>query len=59
VDVLEGEADPDNPLWNAPNLLATPHIASATEDALQDIRRMTEDNLVSYLLRGYPRYPAF
>lgn len=59
VDVMERETDPANPLWDAPNLLATPHIASATEDALQEIRRMTEDNLVAYLQKGRPRYPAF
>ncbi len=59
LDVLEGAADPANPLWDAPNLIVAPHIASATEDALQEIRRMTLENLQDYLQTGQPRYPAF
>ncbi len=58
LDVMEGEKEPDNPLWTAPNLIVTPHIASATTDALSQIRQMTEENIVAYLETGEPRYRA-
>lgn len=45
----EPPLDPDDPLLSAPNLLLTPHIAYATEEALWARARIAIENVEAYL----------
>lgn len=40
---------PDDPLWDAPNLLITPHIASATRRAREQMTEIAVENLLAGL----------
>jgi glyoxylate reductase len=40
---------PDDPLWQAPNLLITPHIASATRSARHQMTEIAVENLLAAL----------
>lgn len=56
VDVFEMEppVPADHPLLNAPNLVATPHVAFATKEALYKRAIIVFDNIVKYL-EGCPQ----
>ena len=51
VDVFEIEPpiDPEHPLFYAPNLIATPHVAFATKEALYKRAVIVCDNLEKWL----------
>lgn len=50
VDVLSTEPLPaDSPLWTAPNLLITPHVAGLTEDMYAGVTGLFTENLRRYL----------
>jgi glyoxylate reductase len=50
LDVTTPEPLPaDDPLWDAPNLFITPHIASATRAAREQMTEMAVDNLLAGL----------
>lgn len=49
-DVISAEPmRKDNPLWGAPNLLITPHIAWAAEEARQKLLRIVIENVQAFL----------
>jgi len=58
VDVFEQEpTDPENPLFGMDNIIVTPHIASATEEALVAMSLVAED-IVAVLQGRAPKYPV-
>lgn len=56
VDVFETEPPiaPEHPLFGCPNLIATPHVAFATKEALYKRAVIVFDNIVKYL-EGEPQ----
>jgi len=58
LDVFAQEpTPPDNPLFGLDNVVLTPHIATATEEALVNMALVTED-LVAVLQGRAPKYPV-
>ena len=54
LDVCENEPlPPDSPLWEAPNLILTPHCAGASQHRPRKTFEFFRDNLGRYL-RGEP-----
>jgi D-3-phosphoglycerate dehydrogenase len=50
LDVFEQENLPaDHPLWRAPNLIATPHVAFYSEESLVDLRTLATLNVAAVL----------
>ncbi|MBT6273606.1 MAG: hypothetical protein HOI95_05670 [Chromatiales bacterium] len=50
LDVLEGEPpDPSSPVFDAPNIILTPHMAGSTHECLQTIARVAGADLVRVL----------
>ncbi|MFM6991330.1 MAG: 2-hydroxyacid dehydrogenase [Rhodoferax sp.] len=52
LDVFEGEPQVHPGLLTVPNVVLTPHIASATEGTRRAMARLAVDNLVGYLVHG-------
>jgi phosphoglycerate dehydrogenase-like enzyme len=49
LDVTEPEPLPaDNPLWHAPNLIITPHVASKSDAGIESRLAMVQENLRRY-----------
>ncbi|MFM7024629.1 MAG: 2-hydroxyacid dehydrogenase [Limnohabitans sp.] len=57
LDVFEGEPQVHPDLLTVPNVVLTPHIASATVKTRIAMARLAADNLMDYLLRGQARTP--
>jgi gluconate 2-dehydrogenase len=57
LDVFEGEPAVHPDLLALPNLVLTPHIASATRPTRLAMARLAADNLVGFLLHGKPLTP--
>ena len=50
LDVTTPEPLPtDDPLWDAPNLIITPHIGSATQEAREQMTQLAVENLLAAL----------
>jgi phosphoglycerate dehydrogenase-like enzyme len=50
LDVTDPEPlPPDDPLWQAPNLLIVPHVGSATRAAREQMAQLAVDNLLAAL----------
>ena len=52
LDVFEGEPSVHPELLKVPNVVLTPHIASATEGTRRAMASLAVDNLVGYLVHG-------
>ena len=57
LDVFEGEPAVHPDLLTVPNVVLTPHIASATVKTRKAMAQLAADNLMDYLLRGQMRTP--
>ena len=57
LDVFEGEPKVHPDLLTVPNVVLTPHIASATVKTRMAMAQLAADNLMDYLLRGQMRTP--
>ncbi|MDZ7918558.1 D-glycerate dehydrogenase [Rhodoferax sp.] len=57
LDVFEGEPNVHPELLTVPNVVLTPHIASATLRTRRAMAQLAADNLVDFLLQGRPRTP--
>ncbi len=58
LDVFEGEPQVHPDLLTVPNVVLTPHIASATVKTRMAMAQLAADNLMDYLLRGQARTPV-
>ena len=57
LDVYEGEPKVHPDLLTVPNVVLTPHIASATVKTRMAMAQLAADNLMDYLLSGQTRTP--
>ena len=57
LDVFEGEPAVHPALLEVPNVVLTPHIASATEGTRRAMAAVAVDNLIGYLLNGQAQTP--
>ena len=57
LDVFEGEPNVHPDLLTVPNVVLTPHIASATLRTRRAMAQLAADNLVDFLLHGKPSTP--
>jgi gluconate 2-dehydrogenase len=52
LDVFEGEPKVHPDLLTVPNVVLTPHIASATVPTRMAMARLAADNLIGFLIHG-------
>jgi gluconate 2-dehydrogenase len=57
LDVFEGEPKVHADLLTVPNIVLTPHIASATVPTRKAMANLAADNLIGFLLKGKPLTP--
>jgi len=57
LDVFEGEPKVHPDLLTVPNVVLTPHIASATVGTRRAMAMLAADNLIGYLVHGKPLTP--
>jgi gluconate 2-dehydrogenase len=57
LDVFEGEPKVHPDLLTVPNVVLTPHIASATVKTRKAMAKLAADNLVGFLVNGQPLTP--
>lgn len=57
LDVFEGEPQVHPDLLAVPNVVLTPHIASATVGTRRAMAQMAADNLIGYLVHGKAKTP--
>jgi gluconate 2-dehydrogenase len=57
LDVFEGEPSVHPDLLTVPNIVLTPHIASATIQTRRAMAMLAADNVIDYLTTGQPRTP--
>jgi glyoxylate/hydroxypyruvate/2-ketogluconate reductase len=57
LDVYEGEPKLNPDLLTLPNVVLTPHIASATVPTRKAMAHLAADNLVAFLVNGKPLTP--
>ena len=57
LDVFEGEPQVHPDLLTVPNVVLTPHIASATGPTRLAMANLAADNLIGFLVRGKPLTP--
>jgi D-3-phosphoglycerate dehydrogenase len=59
LDVLEGEPpDPASPIYDAPNVILTPHMAGSTRECLESIARTAGEDIARVLRGEAPRFPV-
>ena len=52
MDVFAEEPAKDNPLFNAPNLIATPHLGASTTEAQEKVALQVAEQISDYLTSG-------
>ncbi len=59
LDVLEGEPpDPASPIFDAPNIIVTPHMAGSTHECLDTIARTAAEDIARVLRGKRARFPV-
>ena len=59
LDVLEGEPpDPESAIFDAPNLILTPHMAGSTQECLEAIAAWAGEDIARVLSGKKPKYPV-
>ena len=59
LDVLEGEPpDPESPIFDAPNLILTPHMAGSTHECLEAIAAWAGEDIARVMSGKKPKYPV-
>jgi D-3-phosphoglycerate dehydrogenase len=59
LDVVEKEPPPsDHPLWNAPNIILTPHLAFFSQEAVVELQTKAAEEAVRALRGEPPRSPV-
>ena len=59
LDVLEGEPpDPASPIFDAPNIILTPHMAGSTNECLDTIARTAAADIARVLDRKRAKFPV-
>ncbi len=59
LDVLECEPpDPKSPIFDAPNLILTPHMAGSTDECLENIARVAGEDLARVMQGKRPKFPV-
>lgn len=59
LDVLEGEPpDPSSPIFDAPNLIVTPHIAGSTHECLATIARTAAEDIARVVQGKRAKFPV-
>ena len=59
LDVLEGEPpDPESPIFDAPGLILTPHMAGSTHECLEAIAAWAGEDISRVMSGKKPKYPV-
>ncbi len=59
LDVLEGEPPgPASPIFDAPNVILTPHMAGSTDECLAAIARIAAEDIARVLRGRRPKFPV-
>ncbi len=59
LDVLDGEPpDPESPIFAAPNVILTPHMAGSTAECLNAIARTAGQDIARVLQNKRPKFPV-
>lgn len=59
LDVLDGEPpDPESPIFDAPNVILTPHMAGSTRECLDAIARIAAEDLARVLSDRRAKHPV-
>jgi len=52
IDVFENEPATENPLFNLPNVVCTPHLGASTTEAQENVALQIAEQMSDYLIKG-------
>ncbi|WEX10009.1 phosphoglycerate dehydrogenase [Chelativorans sp. AA-79] len=52
IDVFENEPATENPLFNMPNVVCTPHLGASTTEAQENVALQVAEQMSDYLIKG-------